>query len=131
AWADYDNDGLPDLVVGNYRGNRNLLYHNEGEGRFTSITNSPIVSAAADSSFCAWGDYDNDGYFDLFIAAHQTNNALYHNNGNGTFTKVTNSIVMTDYTHSFGGAWGDYDNDGFLDLLVSGVGTGCWLYHNN
>src|SRR5436190_1798328 len=132
AWADYDNDGLPDLVVANYRGSKNLLYHNEGGGRFTSITNSPVLSIPGESSVCVWADYDNDGWLDLFMgAARTTSNALFHNNRDGTFTLVSNSVVTTDVAGSVGGAWGDYDNDGHIDLLVSGGSVPCRLYHNN
>jgi enediyne biosynthesis protein E4 len=128
AWGDYDNDGLPDLVVANYLGNRNLLYHNEGSGRFTSISNSPVLSTPAESSVPAWGDYDNDGYLDLFIGTpRSTNSALFHNNRDGTLTLVTNSPVTADRGSSQGAAWGDYDNDGHLDLLVAGAR----LYHGN
>jgi enediyne biosynthesis protein E4 len=132
AWADYDNDGLPDLVVANYRGPQNLLYHNEGSGRFTSITNSPVLSTPGESSVCVWGDYDNDGYLDLFTgAARTTSNALFHNHRDGTFTLVTNSVVTTDIAGSHGAAWGDYDNDGYLDLLVTGGSNPSRLYRNN
>jgi hypothetical protein len=132
AWGDYDNDGLPDLVVANYLGNKNVLYHNEGSGRFTSVTNSPVLSIPGESSVCIWGDYDNDGYLDLFMgAARTTTNALFHNNRDGTFSLVANSVVTTDVAGSHGAAWGDYDNDGHLDLLVSGGSLPCRLYHNN
>ncbi len=121
AWGDYDNDGRPDLVVANYRGNRNLLYRNEGSGRFTQITNSPVLTFPAESSVPVWGDYDNDGYLDLFIGTPRTaSSALFHNNRDGTFTVVTNSVAASDVGNSQGAAWGDYDNDGHLDLLVGG-----------
>ena len=130
AWGDYDNDGRIDLVVANYRLNKNLLYHNEGNGLFTSITNSPVVSQAGESESCAWGDYDNDGYLDLFVGTLRTfNNTLYHNNRDGTFSTVADSIVSTDPTHGFSAAWGDYDNDGHLDLLVNSSTVS--LYRNN
>ncbi len=128
AWADYDNDGLSDLVVANYLGNKNLLYHNQGSGRFTSVTNSPVLSTPAESSVPIWGDYDNDGYMDLFIGTPRTSSSgLFHNNRDGTFTLATNSPVTSDLGSSQGAAWGDYDNDGYLDLLVAGSR----LYHNN
>jgi hypothetical protein len=135
AWADYDNDGLLDLFVANYQNNKNLLYHNEGHGQFTRITNGAVANEIGRFGACAWGDYDNDGYFDLLVGSYGPgNNVLYHNNRDGTFSKVTRDIVATDPIHCDSVAWGDYDNDGFLDLLVSGEVAPyqhAFLYHNN
>ena len=86
---------------------------------------------------CAWGDYDNDGFLDLFVCRQLgQNNVLYHNNGNGTFTKVTEGRPVNDGGNSVGCAWGDYDNDGFLDLFVANgafgdVSQNNFLYRNN
>jgi hypothetical protein len=135
AWADYDNDGLLDLFVANYQNNKNLLYHNEGRGQFTRITTGVIPNEVGRFGACAWGDYDNDGYFDLLAGSYGPgNNVLYHNNRDGTFTKVLNDIVATDPIHCDSAVWGDYDNDGYLDLLVSGEVAPhqhAFLYHNN
>lgn len=122
AWGDYDNDGLPDLFVGDNGGVRNHLYHNNGHGSFTNVTSGtvlvpPSVNGVAD---CAWGDYDNDGYLDLFVGSWNGPNGLYHNNGDGTFTRVfyepflnaTNAVMNSV-------AWVDYDNDGSLDLFLA------------
>jgi hypothetical protein len=130
AWGDYDNDGDLDLFVsrvwfpGSPAASRpNLFYRNNGDGTFTSLTslpaNDPEYQGGA-SYGCNWGDYDNDGWLDLFVAnSFGQNNFLYHNNGDGTFTKITNSVAVNDGGDSRGVAWGDYDNDGFLDLFVS------------
>src|SRR5947209_1677828 len=84
AWADYDNDGWLDLFVANYQNNKNLLYHNEGNGQFTRITAGPIANEVGRFGACAWGDYDNDGYFDLLVGSYGPgNNVLYHNKGDG------------------------------------------------
>jgi len=120
AWGDYDNDGKIDLFVCN-RTQNNFLYHNEGSGVFTKITTGAIVNDGGNSGGCAWGDYNNDGFIDLFVAnAGPAVNFLYKNNGNGTFTKITTGAIVTDVDHSSGGSWGDYDNDGDLDLYVTG-----------
>jgi enediyne biosynthesis protein E4 len=139
AWGDYDNDGFPDLFVGNTGGVPNFLYHNNGDGTFTRITNGIVGTAVATSFGCAWGDFDNDGYLDLFVANYgdlNNNNAgtnfLYHNNGDGTFTRITTGSPVTDSSFSIGCSWVDYDNDGFLDLFVAqDLALGNYLYHND
>ena len=144
AWGDYDNDGLPDLFVTDQAGVRNQLYHNNGYGSFTRINSGPELVPSSGGAFngCAWGDYDNDGYLDLFVSGGNEKNALFHNNGDGTFTQILSGPPV-----NCGGvgiicgavSWVDYDNDGFLDLFVSmnsnnqnaqGLGTNL-LFHNN
>jgi hypothetical protein len=137
AWADYDNDGWPDLFVPDFSGGRNHLYHNEGDGQFSSVTQSIVSQGIGASGCAAWADYDNDGYLDLFVVnSFSTQNFLYHNEGNGTFTKVTQGSLAQDTSSgNFAGcAWGDYDNDGFLDVITAAYGTidgRAYLYHNN
>jgi enediyne biosynthesis protein E4 len=141
AWGDYDNDGDVDLFVscGNFpgpvRGRPNLFYRNNGDGTFTSLAslpaNDPEFQGGA-SYGCNWGDYDNDGWLDLFVVNYDgPKNFLYHNNGDGSFTNVLGSIAVTDRRDSRAVAWGDYDNDGFLDLFVSNATGTNSLYHNN
>ena len=91
----------------------------------------------------AWGDYDNDGYPDLFIArGHQggtgAGGTLFHNNGNGTFSDVTSSAGVSISGSCWAAVWGDYDNDGYLDLFITnagdtgqGPGNHNYLFHNN
>ncbi|HZM02206.1 MAG TPA: CRTAC1 family protein [Candidatus Saccharimonadales bacterium] len=102
----------------------NSLYHNNGDGTFTKMTGAAVGPIASDVAYfaeCAWGDYDNDGYLDLFVtsAGPTSVNYLYHNNGDGTFTRVLTGNIVTNMGYSYGCAWGDYDNDGFLDLMVA------------
>jgi hypothetical protein len=129
--GDYDNDGFLDLFVSNY-GENNFLYHNNGNGTFTKITTGVIVSDGGNSTGCSWGDYDNDGYVDLIVCNRNQNNFLYHNNGNGTFTRITTGPVATDNSNSGGCAWGDYNSDGYIDLFVANAGPASdFLYRNN
>jgi enediyne biosynthesis protein E4 len=127
AWVDYDNDGWPDLFVCNglNYAMTNALYHNKGNGQFSRITAEEAGSIVNDAAFFmipAWGDYDNDGFLDVFITTADPaggRNFLYHNNGNGTFTRILTGSPSNETGQSYGCAWGDYDNDGFLDLFAS------------
>ncbi|MCU0345591.1 MAG: CRTAC1 family protein [Saprospiraceae bacterium] len=133
SWGDFDNDGDLDLYVANNIGFDNFLYRNEGGGSFTKILNDPIVSYNGYSHGVSWGDYDNDGYLDMFVAVYWETafNLLYHNNGDGTFSEVTNNPVTNEASRSVSGVWGDYDNDGLLDLFVANTGgQNNSLYHN-
>jgi len=142
AWGDYDNDGLLDLFVINrgYPDNpsalyRNVLYRNKGDGLFDRITSGPVVNDVGQFNSCAWADYDNDGFIDLFVTSEGSGNRLYHNNGDGSFLNVTQGEIVTDRANSVGCSWGDYDNDGFLDLFVANGSLAGpqknFLYHNN
>ena len=135
SWGDYDNDGYLDLFVANNGGASNFLYKNNGSPNFdfTKITTGDIVEYGVYCHSAAWADYDNDGYLDLFVAEYfPTNpNLLFHNNGDGTFSRVEDSPVVTDSGHSIGAAWGDYNNDGLADLFVPNTNNEAnWLYKN-
>jgi hypothetical protein len=130
SWADYDLDGWPDLFVSRVN-EPNLLYHNEGRSIFTSETNGIIVHDVSLGQGTSWGDYDNDGYLDLFVANPNARNFLYHNNGDGTFNKITSGAIVTDIGTGGGCGWADYDNDGYLDLVVAIRAGANFLYHNN
>lgn len=141
AWADYDDDGWPDLFVtsnGGFTpstlGEPNRLYHNDGPAGFTKLGAAQTGISPNDGGYsrgCAWGDYDNDGLLDLFVAGRT--NLLYHNIGHGRFERIASGQITTDSTfnESIGCTWVDYDNDGFLDLLVINVVDNNFLYHNN
>lgn len=133
TWGDYDNDGYLDLFVANNNGSPNFLYHNNGNSTFTRIMSGDIVDDGVYCHSAAWGDYDNDGYLDLFVSEYfaTKTNHLFHNNGDGTFTAVQGSPVVTDAGQSIGAAWGDYNNDGLLDLFVPNTNAEPnWLYKN-
>jgi hypothetical protein len=144
AWADYDNDGLLDLFVTDSNGAHNRLYHNNGNGAFTNVSAqvAPMVIGPGGGAAvgAAWGDYDNDGYLDLFVTYNTGTgrNALYHNNGDGTFTQILTDNPVEDNDPGIAPqapAWVDYDNDGFLDLFVTRFNnngsTSNLLYHND
>lgn len=129
--SDYDNDGHLDLFVANWNDQRNYLYHANGDGTFTRIKNSPITRDPGFSSGGSWGDYDNDGYLDLFVANQQNeHNELFRNLGNGQFARVVSGDIVTDFGNSYAGAWSDYDRDGHLDLFVANAGQPNFLYRN-
>jgi hypothetical protein len=132
AWFDYDNDGYPDLLIlqaGPLPGAprtgaepRNRLYHNNGDGTFTDITAGSGLEDTGYSQGVAIGDYDGDGYDDVFITGYGGNH-LYHNqHGTGKFQDVTVRAGLADLNHGprwcTSAAFGDYNNDGKLDLYV-------------
>jgi enediyne biosynthesis protein E4 len=128
AFIDYDNDGYPDILLINgddFPGHSHLgattpkLYHNNGNGTFTDVTRQAGLAIPMFGLGVAIGDYDNDGYDDIFISALGQSH-LFHNNGNGTFTDVTKAAGMwgpDEFSTSAG--WVDYDRDGKLDLVVA------------
>ncbi len=129
ALLDYDGDGLLDLYLVNGRdlytnksGVRNALYHNNGDGTFTDVTEKAGVPGTGYGFGVSIADYDNDGHADIFIT-QWGKNCLYRNNGNGTFTDVTEKAKLggMDFGEPFhtGACWLDYDHDGKLDLYVS------------
>ncbi len=127
--ADYDNDGLLDIYAVNgagythyygkkwwwYKVPHNTLYHNNGDGTFTDVTDKAGVGDKGWGMGCAFGDYDNDGNPDLYITNYGTN-VLYNNNGDGSFSDVTVKAGVGDEGWGTSLAWGDYDNDGDLDI---------------
>jgi hypothetical protein len=126
AFLDYDNDGWQDVYLCSgaplpgYRGPRprNALFRNNRDGTFTDVTAAARVGCGRYAIGCAAGDYDNDGFLDLYVCCFGPN-VLYHNNGDGTFTDVTRRAGVGDPRLSSSAAWGDYDGDGFLDLYVA------------
>jgi hypothetical protein len=120
AWGDYDNDGCLDLLVCCER-QPNLLYHNEGDGTFVEVA-SPAGVQQDEKAFCkgaAWFDYDNDDWPDLFLNNLTGTGRLYHNDRNGTFTDVSQSLGVDGPQEGFPcWAW-DYDNDGWIDIFAT------------
>ena len=107
---------------------------NTGTGTFVKVTSGAIVTNTAKFNVSTWGDYDNDGFLDLFVCEYQPgNNFLYRNNGDSTFSRITTGSIVNDGGDASAGAFADYDNDGFLDLFVANFGSGQtnFLYHND
>ncbi len=134
SWVDVDNDGHLDLFVANGGLSAlepNFLYRGNGDGTFTKITDGDIVTAEAKTGGAVWGDYDNDGDADLFVPNGNKPDVLYRNDGKFTFTAMPTSVIEDDHRYSIAGAWGDYDNDGYLDLYVANMYGGAnTLFHN-
>ena len=157
AVGDYDGDGWPDLFVTQY--GRSILYHNNRNGTFTDVTDKAGVAAPGWASSAVWFDYDNDGRLDLFVcrfvdfdksrnkfcgnehtgeryycvptAYEPTRSWLFHNNGDGTFTDVSQDSGIAKV---LGKAWGvvatDINNDGWMDLFVANDTVANFLFFN-
>src|SRR5215471_19050527 len=126
AFLDYDNDGWMDLYLVNsgpsdfYKPTtpiRNALYRNNRDGTFADVTEKAGVAGGTFGMGVAVGDYNNDGYPDLFVTAYGRP-ILYHNNGDGTFTDVTEKAGLSTRGWTTSAVWFDYDNNGLLDLFV-------------
>jgi hypothetical protein len=150
--ADFDNDGLLDVLLlrGAWERPAPLsLLRNKGNGVFEDVTRTSGLSEPISTESAAWGDYDNDGRLDLFVCGEyrllpspasedlsslsadpRNASRLYHNEGNGKFVNVADKAGVRNERYAKGSAWGDYDNDGRLDLLVSNMEGPARLYHN-
>jgi hypothetical protein len=135
GWADYDNDGFLDLYVGRYldprkdipttfyarNGEPNQLYHNNGDGTFTNVTEHASVG---DTGLClgvVWGDFNDDGHPDLYVVNDFGRKTLYQNNGDGTFADVTVKTNSLAYGAGMSASFVDYDNDGKFDYYITHI----------
>lgn len=125
GWADYNLDGRLDLYINNDLGD-NQLFKNLGDGQFVEISESAGVQQPGNSYGMAWGDYNNDGYPDIFNAPcnFRPENSIKHlfrNNGDGTFDNVNVEAGVADSLASWCVNWFDYDNDGDLDIYIGNI----------
>ena len=140
--ADYDNDGYRDVLVPRGAWMRqqgqhpNSLLRNNGDGTFVDVTEVAGLLYFNPTHVVAWGDYDNDGWLDLFVGNESVTKddhpcQLFHNNGDGTFTDVAADVGVDHDCYVKGVVWGDYDNDGLQDLYISCWGRYNTLYHSD
>jgi tetratricopeptide (TPR) repeat protein len=118
VWADIDNDGFVDLIVGN-ENSPLQIFRNRGNGTFEDISHSAGVDSINFTKGVTAADYDNDGYVDFYVSNLNGNNALYHNNHDRTFTEVALQAGVQKPWQSFAAWFFDYDNDGWPDLFVT------------
>lgn len=139
VFADFDDDGDIDLFVVNEDAD-NILFDNLRESTFKNITDASGLTGQINTGNAALGDYNNDGYADLFVLGQKgKNSVIYHNNGNKTFKKDTKSAAVFKSLDKLSGddaAFFDFDNDGAIDLLVvgqplAGGNRGLFLFHND
>jgi hypothetical protein len=129
-WNDFDNDGNMDIYIANSNG-PNQLFRNNGNGTFTDVSVQYGVADPTSSFSCGWADYDNDGDLDIYVAnASSGVDKLYRNDGS-IFTNVADSVGTNDTRHSSAISWGDFNNDGFMDVYLNNNGSENRLYKNN
>jgi len=134
-WADVNGDGFEDLFISNgpSGGQNNSLFLNQGDGTFQAVSSDPIVQDGSPSDGATFADIDNDGDLDAFVVTwYGVINYFYRNNG-ATFTYIPDAVTGSIGTHSETAAWGDYDNDGFVDVYITNSDTDKrnMLYRNN
>lgn len=121
AFFDYNNDGWQDIYVSNDKYYTvNLLYENNGDGTFTDMSQASQTDLSIDAMTTTIGDFNNDGWFDIYVTNTQEGNSLLKNNGDGTFTDIATTSGTSFESFGWGASFLDADNDKDLDLYVSG-----------
>jgi tetratricopeptide (TPR) repeat protein len=148
GWGDYDADGHVDLYCANYEiwgkvsGMPDFLYHNNGDGTFLDVTKAAGIVPPFEEDKAGrgvnWGDFDNDGDLDIYVSNYRLmENFLWRNNGDGTFTNVAALLGVAGderdgwWGHTIGSEWGDYDNDGDLDLVTANLAHPRYIAFSN
>lgn len=148
AWGDYNSDGYVDLYLANYENwvaqtyLPDILYKNNGNGTFNDVTKEagiiPPFGEDRAGRGLNWADYDNDGWLDIYVSNYRLQeNFLWHNNGNGSFTNyasllgVAGNDVNGWFGHTIGSDWGDYNNDGYLDLITANLAHPRYIEFSN
>ncbi len=122
AFFDYDNDGWQDIYVANDRDPQNQMYHNNGDGTFTEVGAQTGTNVSVDAMSTTIGDYNRDGWMDIYVTNVAEGNVFLENNGDGTFTDVASANGTLMNAVSWGAVFLDSENDTDLDLYVSGMG---------
>lgn len=120
SWADYDNDGWPDLFIANF-GQANRLYRNQRDGSFVEASSGALTSDVAFTKSVAWADFDNDGDLDVIVMNGNGGEPVLYRNDLGSYTRLASSVLGMPGGEYSGVAWGDYDNDGFIDVILTGT----------
>ena len=121
--GDFNGDAFFDLYVVNIFSTtpvRNALYMNNGDETFTDVTEETETGDIGDGRTCAWVDFDGDGRIDLFTTNHANPSRLFRNLGNGRFVDVADQVGLDLPSDVFAATWGDYNNDGFMDVFLNG-----------
>jgi len=139
AWGDYNSDGHPDILLTGQTGSTQVskIYKNDGDGTFSEDTTAESGLTPVSDSSVAWGDYNSDGYPDILLTGFSSSGSvskIYENNGNGTFSEDTIADSALSAVSYGSVAWGDYNADGRLDILLTGYsssGRVAKIYENN
>jgi hypothetical protein len=130
AWGDYDGDGDLDVFVSSPRlGGTGSLLENNGDGTYSLVSDEAGLVESDPQRGCAWGDFDNDGLLDLYVATQQNGCILYRNLGGGVLTPAGLGAEVN--VNALDAVFVDYDNDGDLDIAITRVGAGMMLLRNN